>query len=519
MIKVLLVDDDDFVREGLKETIEWDELGFCVVGEARNGKQALAILAKEQIDLVVTDIRMPVMDGLELVDHIKKMEIETEVIILTGYDEFDYAKKAINNGVTLYILKPVNTEELLNSLLKIKIKIKKNNESNKALKNYKENLPVLKQTFLMNLVKEDMSEVDMNKNLMMFEIASLDMTFYVVDILLKESEHIKQINEILEEQLISDFGDKYHLFRLFEKELCVIVFLSNFQNFSTIKNCFKSVLTIVQTEHGKILSIGVGKPHVGYKNMKEAYIEAAEATNYRVVMGWGNVLCLEELRKRPKALMVYSGQDISEVVDEFKNGNYNKGKAILRGKYRRFIEEGIVNIDYIRKFSLQVLFEIDLKVLKPNIGLDEILGVDFLPNKELHELDTIELMRDFMEKITTEIVEYLTNCSKNRYRKEVAEAITIIEKEYKSDLSVENVAENLFISSSHFMHIFKKETGMSFNEYLLKFRFEKAKELLSTRNYKVHDICKMVGFNDPKYFSKIFKRETGVTPKQYIEPM
>ncbi|MEG1880026.1 MAG: response regulator, partial [Oscillospiraceae bacterium] len=440
MLKVLLVDDDDFVRTGLKNTVNWGDLGFEIVSEAKNGCEALEILEKIHVDLVITDICMPIMDGLMLVSKIKERELDIEVIILTGYDEFDYAKKAINNGVTLYLLKPVNTEELMESLLKIHIKIEKNNESNMAIENYKASLPLLKQRFLMNLVSENMSDEDIEKNLIMFEIASVDMTFYVVDILLKDSENSKEISEILENKLILDFGDKYHLFRLFEREFCAIIFLSDFQHIGAIKNCFKKILKSIQNEYGKVVSIGIGMPHTGYKNIKEAYTEAVKATEYRTIMGWGSVLYLEDLQKKSKAAMVYSDEDIDDVIIPFKNGEYHKAKAILRGKYIEFIESGIINIDYIRKFSLNVIFEINVKVLKPNMELDEIFGADFLPNKELHELDTIENMRDFMDGLVTKIADYLTEHGKNKYKKEVATAIEIIEKGYKSELSVENIA-------------------------------------------------------------------------------
>ena len=389
MIKVLIVDDEMLVRYGLFTTIDWESYGFEIVGDAKNGKVALELVNELQPDIIISDIRMPIMDGLEFICELKNRGIEKEVVILSGYDDFNYAKKALEYGASAYLLKPIENDELINVLLKLKNKLENRNRLMQTIEGFNEGLEILKQKFLIDLINGEYNKFD-------------------------------SIKEKL---------DLYRITPQFEK-LC---------------------FSLIKTDNGVNVLDNILNANV--QNEKKYAIPFINI-NGEVCVIW-----------------FFDDDDIIDQINSYL------GKV-------EFISAFVTGSAYNSWMDIKTAYDEARNMINDNIEKNGVL---------LKDVET------------------------PNYRKEIKEALEYIKNNYNKNISVEQVANELFLSSYYFMHIFKKNVGKTFNEYLVQYRIEIAKQLLRDTKYKVFQVSELVGYKNTKYFSQLFKRETGLLPKEYVD--
>lgn len=417
MLSMLIVDDEHLVRLGLKSTVEWSNYGIEIIGEAADGEVGIEMAKKYNPDIILTDIRMPFMDGLEFMTKVRENGIESRIIVLSGYDEFTYVQTAIDNGASAYLLKPIDNQQLIETVQKVARKIKEETSTRQYYEKLKSELTGMKKQFIRELVSGSISDRDQIQEKIRFLDIPLDVDNNFVIVI-----RINQFNSFIS-------GSPDEAVKVFRE---------------TVLQYIADLLIL----HSKFIGIVVDTS-------------------------------LEEW------IVILHVNDKEDNINNILKSHCKKLTDEIEKKFKQTVSIGISNlcekIENIHKTYLEVCSLLDNK---------------FLPNS------------NYIVSTDNGIVSY---------RKEIKEAIIYMKDNYSRDVTVELVANELFISPSYLMHLFKAEVGKTFNDCLIDIRIEKAKELLRNSNYKIYEVCEFVGYSDSKYFSQIFKKVVGMSPSEYIK--
>ena len=522
---VLLVDDEEEVIQVIMKKINWEGLGFSVIGYANNGVKALEMVEEFQPDVVMTDIRMPYMDGMELSNRIKTEFPATKILLFTGFDEFEYAKEAVHLEVEEYILKPVNSVELTNVFTQMKIKLdaeiseKRNVES--LQKYYMESLPLLQANFYSTLIEGRIPEEQLSKYLSDYQISltgpylcclvihtSSTTVERCVNPLLLSMSVQKQVKERLEgkwnAKCFSYLGNTVLIAQL-EHECDVSDMTDECDRFC------RYVRRIV----GAVVTIGIGQVCSSILDLSKSYNGAREAVSYRGIYGATRAINIKEIAPQEvstasssgdeelshlfKMIRLGSREDVCEAVNEFLENTSFTQRSLQQ---HHMIVMELVSALY--RFALNN--DISIEEFSGDMGQVYSRVLDWEP----------DALKKWLTDISLSFRENLLNAQSKSTKSFVFRAKEYVRCHYADqEISLDQVCEELGVSNSYFSTIFKKETGNSFIGYLTDYRMEQASRMLIETNEKSYIIAKNVGYADPNYFSYVFKRKFGVSPSKY----
>lgn len=539
LIRIMLVDDEEEVRKSIGKKIAWEELGFFLAGDAENGEEAFELMDTVEPDVVMTDIRMPYMDGLTLAEKLKRQYPSVKVVIFSGYDEFEYAKQAIHLNVIEYILKPVNVEELTASLLKIKEKMLEEMEEKRDMATLRErftmSLPLVREHFLYDLVHGRLHEKpDENRILEL-------LSYY--DIPLKDAEGWCALliaidgPEMEEEKPALPFHREQELMYISVKQLVEEALSGNFcfSAFRTSdcmgviaamdhKNGMRKLLVLLESicrDCRKILklkvSIGVGGLKKECKEIKNSYEESKDALGYRLIMGTGKVIYINDVEPVQKIGPDFDSKLETALLTSVKFGSVSEITDNIKQIVTYFESRKL----HSSQHQIQVIYIMNLMMhlmQKYELGQECIFGKnnDFI--ELLSQLSNGEKLGQWLLKVCLRIHENIHEERVYTAKKLVEKAKKYIEENYSNkELSVDMVCQELHISSAYFSTIFKKETGQSYVAYVTDLRLNRATELLNETEDKSYVIAARVGYAEPNYFSYVFKKKYGVAPSKYRE--
>lgn len=539
-MKVFLVEDEFIVREGIKNNIDWGANGFEFCGEASDGELAFPMIKKERPDIVITDIRMPFMDGLELSRLIKKEFPNTRIMILSGYEEFEYAKTAIQIGVEEYLLKPINGEELLKAVRRVADKIQEERESAKNFQKYQkdslENLQNAKRELFNDLISSEpaLSEViDRGREL------ELELTAGCYNILLLKIQRkqcaesfSERINEITEK--VDEFVRSHkHMLICFDREPEGSAYLFLGENEEVIdKNICAFLEFFRQTleQYAEVSYFGsIGKAVMRLRDLTMSYEAASHAFAYRFLTDGNGVIRFEDIKDAGGKLNLSGDCLIGSVdvgnLDKRKIEEFLKGGEIEEARY--FVEEYIRNIGaegndslLFRQYIVMDMYFVAMNFLK-QLGDAETLSV----NEPFESLEQMQGIISHLEETMKYIVDLFSHVMELRDKQTLKRESDVVEmaRQYIKDhyneeeLTLTRVAAHVNVSPNHLSAMFSQKTGQTFVRYLTDFRMSRAKELLKCTNKRSSKISEEVGYRDPHYFSYLFKKNQGCTPMQYRE--
>ncbi|UKS28167.1 response regulator [Paenibacillus sp. HWE-109] len=532
MYKVLIVDDEVLARVGIKSFVQWEEAGFEIVGEAENGKKAFAMIKDLKPDVVITDIHMPVMNGIDLIKTVKEEKIPVNFIVLSSYNDFEYVKEAMKLGADDYILKlemePESLNELLNTLKeKIEAEHTRKSEEDIHVKHTKENISTIKEKLFKDMVfgnkyrneefKERLKAIQMElpqKNLFCIVLHLDNKGRFnkrdVKDGYLLDFAILNIINEIL-----SDF--RYGNVFCSQPEEYVIIFSEGkeenrdrmneklAQMERLIKRYLKEYLNIN-------VSIGISDVFQEYVKLQVAYQQALYAVNQNFNFQIGSAIRYTEIVPRSVAT------DLSIKID-FKDLERQLEAADVEGIQNCF--DIIINSflgaaasltrEYLRATCAALVLIINSYLDESGVEKGELWQAD--PYKQLEELKTQKDFISWIEKLKNTLLEVFKQTDESK--RMIVKAKQFIIKYYMEDISLDSVAEHISISPNYLSTVFKKETGHNFIDYLTNARIEAAKKLLKEQKYKIYEISKMVGYENEHYFSRVFKKITGMSPIKF----
>lgn len=530
LYRVMLVDDEEEVRTSIIKKIDWERAGYEVVGDAENGEEALEKAIALEPDVVITDIRMPFMDGLTLGSRLRELLPSIKLVIFSGFDDFEYAKQAIKINVVEYVLKPVNVEELTSILGKIKSildkEIAQRTDVETLRLRYIKSLPVMREKYLTDLLEGRLSkehEVDRDNykisdgrywTAALFFIEKLNTLSSGDEIAFhKEKELIPfSVKQLADEKLQKSYSVES---LLIHDNVCVIATFNTEDEISG----FIHIMNDICKESKRILelnvSVGIGALTDDINNINTSYLGAQNALDYKVILGEGKAIYIKDVEPNQITNLKFDDQCERELLTVIKFGS----EEDIRKVVDTFIGKFKTNDLSFQQYQVYLLGIVGalLKVVQGyELDAASVFGNDIDYFQRLGTFQSMEEMRQWLYSITINLSSQI-----NKERTSAANQIVISAKQYIQEnymdllLSVEMICEYLHISTAYFSTLFKKETGQSYVAYLTEVRLNKAVELLNQTDYKTYMIAEKVGYAEPNYFSYVFKKQYGISPSKY----
>lgn len=535
MINVLVVDDEAVIREGIIKSIEWDQYDVNIAGEASNGKEALEVASEIRPDIIFVDIQMPVMDGLEFSKRVKELLPSVKLVILTGHGEFDYAKKAIDLKVSEFVLKPAGAEELIRIVLKLRNEIiyeKKKEEAGKSYELLKENLPVIQGKLVNRLInasygssegeefKKAAVKLNMDLSGPCYQIFILSIDDYFFNVGSKSPKNreliLESVYNILKEAMAA-----YTNGFIYQNEMGLFVGLINTGYYTcNISAMCRYVQQLVAKHLRLSVSIGIGNAKSDVFKVCESYNEAFHALRHRFYKGKNMVIHINDVKMNNGITGQISMQSCCEEEKELllclRLVDRDGASCLLDKLSQRFIA---LNADYniIKNIYLNLVMASFKELQEMGIDIEERFEVQFDPFREIERYETAEDIKKWMTKVIGDLIRIVENEKNENYKGIIKIALEYMTKHYNEPISLSAIAGHVHVTPNYFSRVFRKEMGISFIEWLNKYRIEKAKEFLSDISMKTYEVAEKVGFNDYKHFSYNFKKYMNCSLTEFRE--
>lgn len=536
MIKVFLVEDEIIIREGIRKSIDWNAEGFEFAGEASDGEIAYSLIQKIKPDILVTDIKMPFMDGLELSRLVKQELPEVKIIILSGYDEFEYAQEGIDIGITKYLLKPIVAAKFLDEVKKVAQEIKKEREFQKTFEKERiENAWLASQKFFRKLVLsknkaseilKEGREIGINLaadryNILLFQIfAAAEAKQYAIQHSLAVHD-MEKLAESMPEVLLIEIG---------VEGWAIILKETGGQQLENIFDTFTARLCKIMEEYSDVEYFGgAGSPVERLSELGKCFEEANHAFAYRYLERRNQIILSSSLFKKSGSSKELGKDTELELGSlEVKKFDHNMTERFLKtgrkSETAQFVDDYFqsfgnhaTNSFLFRQYVIMDMF-FAARALLEELGYGADIFMERCGNfqKIGTVFNTEESGKEYLRNVLETAFELRDTVSDKKYHFLLEDAKSYIQKCYDDEnISLNSVAAEVSMSPNYFSSIFRQETGQTFVEYLTHVRMEKAKELLRTSSMKTAEVAFAVGYKDPHYFSYLFKKTQYCTPKEF----
>ena len=523
--KLVIVDDEPIILRSLKVAVPWERLGISLVGQARNAEEALRLIEQHRPEIVISDIRMPAMDGITLMRVVMKQYPDTVFILLSGYGEFEYAREAIRHGAFNYLLKPIDHEELEQVVVQAKERIAQTYRSRKehnGLKRYVELLsPLVRERLFTGIIEGTDS---LNHELIdhILEDSDFKAPYYMGLVSLDDFESVVNkwsaeekrlwyfaVHNILQEYLLE--RQCYSVFPFYHGEW---LFIMQRTSREAVEEISKELISIVKYCTKLSVSIGISSKFEQIHTLHDSYRSCQRALSRRFAYGGEQVYVDEsEHEQSVNHLSIqYPHAQERALSEAIRTLNWAAFDREL-GKLHEYLSMYLTHKNEVSKMVIQLVVVMHRQL--EAFHSTEYMKLDGL----LQRISTAGTLDELISAIRVHfavlIQEAVAEGDKVDGKDIVKRVIDYVEDRYHQDIGIDEVAEYAGLSSSHFCVIFKQETGATFLEYLTKHRIEKACTILRNSDVKVFQVAPLVGYRDPRYFTQVFKKLTGKTPSEF----
>jgi two-component system response regulator YesN len=516
MFKVLIADDDPAIVEGLKKMVPWEEYGLDIPGMAFNGLEAWKFMAGHGVDILITDIRMPFWDGLELIRKVKEAGLNTRFIVLSGYDDFAYLKECIKLGIENYLLKPVNEQELLATLAGTldKIQAGRTREADS-----RKDMDIIRNNILYRWITGTIDEDELNERFFLLNIKP-GTTSYAVCILrvLADGDTGIDYHTLIPEaeKICLEIVNKYRSGLVFAAPDGEIVFLFTGCQDSAGDSLLRPILKecLLSVKHSINLPLFI--TNGGFKNnrrlVRRSYRKARELQQYSLIFPPDSIL--DDTIKGTQA-NVQMGPIIS--TDEITRMAACKDLEGLLGHIEKGFNQ-IKGMEGITPALVQnVATEILIAVINGGLatgGKNGLLTELGRPISDIYRMQSLNEIIRFTKDATTRVIDHLAQ-SYERINPVIKRVMAYIKTNYSEEISLKTLAAAFNVNPHYLGRLFKEESGEFFSDYLNKIRIDKAKELLLNTHQSIREVSLQTGYTDPNYFYTLFKKYTGVSPAEF----
>ncbi|MBN2983166.1 response regulator [Cohnella algarum] len=535
MLRVLIVDDEEWTRISIREQMDWAKLGMEIAGEARNGQAALEMIRENPPHLLITDIRMPVMDGIQLLERVHREFPHILCVMLSGYSEFEYAQKAVTYQAFDYVLKPIDEDQLERTLLRAAAKLKEDETRENSLIELhikvNESGPLTKERLLTRLATEPgLNASQIRQTAAKAGLAEL---WPKMAVLVLQADNFAEIARTkyksdagltsfvmlnLLEELLQPLGDGV-VFRKYgqQNEFVWIKGLDEADDERELNELYAgihSVMDKIERLNGLRLIAGVGREFTDAADAVHSYEEAAEAVRNAGIVHEGRIVHTDEVSSRNQYYM-YPDDKEKALLYYVENGYRRQVRDQVGMLFDEWKASVTIHPDSIRNTMHELTVSVRKLLKKYNAVLEQVLQPSEQAGIAWSELQSYDQMKQGLEAMLEAVMAFLGSAQKTGAKKAVGEIIHYIDKNYGREISLYGVAETFHLNPAYLSRMFKNEAGTTFNEYVSQVRMEAAARLLSEEQLKVNDISALVGYENVSYFLKKFKDYYGCTPSEY----
>lgn len=519
MHTVILVDDEVYVRKGLRSVVNWNQFGYEVIDEADNGEDALEMIGRRKPDVVITDIRMPVLDGLELIERSQKQNPKTSFIILSGYGDFRYAQQAVRYGIHDFLLKPVDEEELADTLSRLHPKLLQNKLLDQTNRDW------IRESIMDALLRGEADSKLMSgwaEALGVGEAEPVHYAFIEVNDLHpwngRKLPPMEELKERMKEVVLASMPVRESEKAFLQEHLGRFGLLISAERRHFPDGSIESYARRLQRELAErleaVVYIYVGKPAKSLLQLKESYLSAKDALQYKFAREGETVI----LYSRIEGTAVHSCPVIDDsffrkLVERTEEQNQTEILHLVHELFQAFRSQGFA--PEAVKSALSHAVNAVLASIHSMEGEErELTKLDAMLHWQDVPVSPGELKRLFTEFLL-ESAAYIAKLRKEQAQGSIRKVKQYMETHYHENLSLKSIASIFYMNPVYLGQLFKKTYGMYFNEYLLKLRINEAKKLLRQTDFRVYEISEKVGFNNADYFVSQFQKLERLTPTEY----
>jgi len=534
MISAMIVDDEYWVRVGIKKQAMWRELGIESVYEAKNGKEALSEALQKKPEIIITDMRMPVMDGVELLRRVRNELPSSKVIIVSGYSDFKYMQEAIKCGAFSYLLKPVKEKELNDTLCSVVSKILKEREEAKKW----EKLAQLNNEYVYNLKDKLLNDYINNEisltELLAYNINGLNSIFcsdkYCVVMVGIVNSCADFMNAEREKKIINT-ALKYDFEEIIKNERCCLYFKKSREEYIIIvgfdkgdshqhceeriaKMCLK-LSNVLECNDSVKVKILIGNMHSGIDGIIKSYKELVSLKNDMNLLGQEKLLFVKSLLPIKSNRAPGYAEEYKLLEQYIKNCNKSEISKLINDMFNKMTQHGYISINNIKNMAFEFDTMINNILKEYNSSFQSICHEKAWYMEDMSIVTDLNKFKTYFLNTCANTVDVIISKRDEDAKKLILQIVEYVNNNYGEDIKLSTLSQKYYFNLEYISRIFKRETGMNFSDYLREIRMKKALEFLKRENLKIADIASMLGYNDEHYFSKVFKEYYNYTPSQY----
>ncbi len=531
-MKVLVVEDEMLIRHSVITILKQN--GFEDILDAEDGLHAIHVINQNKVDLIISDIRMPRMDGIELLKYIRNHFGDIIFIMLSGFDLFEYAQKAINLGAFSYLLKPVSVPDLqavlTQAMQKLAHKRKLQDHEIQIQIKLKQGTLALRKHFIVEMINGHLSGEDsILKKVEQYDLYFTKKNYCVVLVGIDQyhaitnhmsnqgKDLVKYGIENVCEEILTEHGHIAYPFHLDEG---VGILINSDPIISAeygleLSDLFKKIQHAIQTYMKFTITVGIGSMASLLSSLPQSYSTAKKALARKMIHGDNQVYVFQTNGHEIREKMILDLSAEQQLLAYFETNNITLALEFITMQYTVNFSPFSFDLDDVKQMNYQLLILIHKILRKMQLDPELIIGEEFFLYTQVNNLTSLNLIIAWFHGIIETCFTSIHDMSLKSTKKLMEKAREFIASNFHTNLSLDLVADHLHISPEHLSREFKKEIGENFIDYLLKLRIAKAKEYLQQGSYKTYEVANLVGFHDEKYFSKVFKKNTGFTPSEF----
>nr|WP_308116264.1 helix-turn-helix domain-containing protein [Paenibacillus lautus] len=516
---MLLADDEILDLEGMRSFIPWESLGMTVVDSVNNGFAAWEVLQREDIDILVTDVRMPNMTGIELAQKALKIHDELQVIFVSGYQDFSYVKQAIALNACNYVLKPMEDQELIEELTKVRIELDRLHDRKETERAYQLMVPILKNQYLLQILQKPYDGAMLGIIKREYQLHEMNWPVRVIllevdDVSSWRSNHYEVENPSgLNEQYFTSLHKQLescgfrHICKVTDQRMAVLM------DRTKGKEEIQSLLTALGQEYPLTVTVGEGGNANRLEELHPSYVMAEGALDYKMFRGKGKWILYNEVptedREDAKSLDIRLDSLFTAMT------NYEIVKIHDEIEAIQLLASNIRSKFTVRNLGVYIILKLDAHLHTMHEDLFRMLGIELKNLDVLLQFETMDDIFSWLRMKVFEISEQLKFRKSSKNGRLVEEIIDNIRERVHENITLRDMANRFSFSPNYLGVLFKEETGYNFSDYVIKIRMERARDLLVSTKLKIYEVASQTGYQYLPYFSRQFKEMYGMTPLEY----
>ncbi|MDF2923795.1 MAG: hypothetical protein K0R57_2709 [Paenibacillaceae bacterium] len=534
MYKVVLVDDEPSTALGLRDYFDWDSFGIEVAGVANDGITALPLIEQTAPDIVITDVRMPIMNGTSLADSLREKQLPVKIIFISGYDDTEYLRAALKNEAVDYLLKPIQFHELREVIGRTVEALRSERAEQRLLTEMErklvQSMPLLREQFLQYLVRDSFpgaealqSKLDFldirlpQEGLLGVFVVSIDEPYSSFLSLPEREQQLMSFAVLNICQETIDAHTRGHAFQSAPGQFVCILSLDAPEDEDDLYTLLSGMKANLERHLRWTFTFGVGPAVKRLLDVSSSYRQAAAAASRKLYVGNSRIIMMESLMLAPETQLLMDSGKAARFTETLRTASEEKLNRLFDDYFMQIQSMHAYTLQQCQQFCLHLVLLGTIVATELGVGADEIAQLENPMRDRLLHSETLQEMSGLL-KVHFSIIYNFIQIKREVQSTQVAAKIKeIIHSGYQRSLSLSGIAEQVHLTTTYICMIFKQETGETINEYITGVRLDKAKELLRDHRNKLYQIGQAVGYPDPSYFTKLFKKHTGMTPGEFRE--